>query len=45
MAVNGWKNTENLVVDESDYKTINEYKNLELLLKAWACNSEEVEII
>lgn len=33
------------MADASDYKTINEYKNLELMLKAWACNSEKVEII
>lgn len=37
--------TENLVVDESDHKTINEYKNLKMMLKGWACNSERAELI
>lgn len=29
--------------DESDYNTIN--KNREMTLKAWACNTDKVEII
>lgn len=36
------KNSGDSVHDESDYNTIN--KNLEMTLKAWACNTDKVEI-